>query len=288
MSSTSYNFKDNLTIDNNKFLKWIDSTGTTRSNIISMDSTNNVNLNSGKADININSNNTAGSYTFINVNNPYNTIIDSKLAVGFHSTENMNANITVVKNGYIGTNAVDGFIGLSSSYNLDSVQGSKILLYGAESTAGNGDVVLCAGGAGSVKMSTNNDSLKMKIGNDGVVQFSPNGTTIRCDISDNQTTFDHFVRIISTAQALSANTGALQVAGGIGISGNCFIDGTLSINSLAGGNINFDSSQESTSYTTGAIFLSGGLGIANSKEATSITSGGGISVAGGVAVGKNR
>ena len=41
--STSYNFKDNLTVDNNKYLKWLDNTGTSRANVISLDNYNNVN-----------------------------------------------------------------------------------------------------------------------------------------------------------------------------------------------------------------------------------------------------
>jgi hypothetical protein len=287
MSGTSYNFKDNLTIDNNKFLKWIDSTGTTRSNIITLDSTNNVIFNAGKANIKINSNNTTGSYTFINVNNPKSTLIESNLAVGFHTTENINANITVIKNGFIGTNGKDGYLGLSSSYDLDAINSSKLVLHGANSTGGNGNAELSAGGSGAVNFYTGSDALRFSIIDTGIAQFTPNGSTIRCSISDTNTTFDQVVKITCSEESTGSTTGALQIAGGIGIGGSCIIEGSLRIKSLEGGNINFDSSQQSSSYTTGAIFLAGGLGISNSTIATSTTSGGGISVAGGVAVGKN-
>jgi hypothetical protein len=287
MSGTSYNFKDNLTIGNNKFLKWIDSTGTTRSNIITLDETNNVILNAGKANIRINSDNTTGSYTFINASNPNSTLIESKLAVGFQTTENINANITLVKNGYIGTNGDDGYLGISSSYDFDSINSSKLVLYSENSTAGNGDAKLSAGGSGAIKLYTGNDMLRFSLTDTGIAQFTPGGSTIRCSISDTNTTFDQVVRITCSDESTGSTTGALQIAGGIGIAGSCVIEGALSIKSMEGGNINFDSSQQSSSYTTGAIYLAGGLGISNSTVATSTTSGGGISVAGGVAVGKN-
>jgi hypothetical protein len=285
MSGTSYNFKDNLTIDNNKFLKWIDSTGTTRSNIISLDNTNNVNFNSGKGDININSNSTNGSFTFINVNNPSGAIVGSRLGVGLSTTENTNANITVVTNGYIGTNSVDGYLGLSGSYNLDTTSAGKIILHGTGSTSGSGDVNLSAGGSGGINLMTGDD-LRMAVTGQGDVYFTPGGSTIQCSISEAKTTFAHSVTITCSTESTSSTTGAFQVMGGVGVSGDCYISGELNVSGVSG-NINYDSSQESVSYTTGAIKLVGGLGISSSRSATSITSGGGISVAGGVAVGKN-
>ena len=44
--SSSYNFKDNLTIDNNKYLKWLDSTGTSRANVIAFNEKNDLVVNS--------------------------------------------------------------------------------------------------------------------------------------------------------------------------------------------------------------------------------------------------
>jgi hypothetical protein len=91
MSNSSYNFKDNLTIDNNKYLKWLDITGTSRANIIALDQENNVNINSAFGNMSINSN-SPGSYTFINNNNQNgNTLIGTKLGIGFTSTSNMSS-----------------------------------------------------------------------------------------------------------------------------------------------------------------------------------------------------
>ena len=66
----SFNFKDNLTLENNKFLKWIDNTGVTRSNIIGIDNLNNTILNSSSnGNVIINNNTIHGfksyHYTFI-------------------------------------------------------------------------------------------------------------------------------------------------------------------------------------------------------------------------------
>lgn len=280
MSSASYNFKDNLTIGNNKYLKWLDSTGTVRSNVISLDTSNNVNLDAGQGDIYINCNNSTGSHTFINKNNTSNLFIGTKLGIGFSSTENMVANVTLVKDGFIGVNTNDGYLGLSGS---NTMIGSRILLHGVEST---GDLELFTGDSGSVKIHSYDDALVLCITSSGSSRFSPNGVTISCDISEEQTTFAHRVVIVNTSESFSSSSGGLQVNGGVGIKGNCNIDGVLNINSVTG-NINFGSSQVSSSYTTGALALEGGVGISTSQTASSVTSGGALSVAGGVAVGKN-
>jgi hypothetical protein len=292
MSNTSYNFKDNLTIDNNKYLKWLDSTGTSRSNIIALDTSNDLHVNSAEGSIYLNSNN-SGSSTFINSSNSSNVIVASKLGVGFNSTSNVSANLTIAKNGYIGVNTTqgtnDGYLGLSGSHTLTNTSGSRILLYGVDNTTGNSGKVMIYGGNntnGSVDIFTGNDSRKLQINNSGTALFTPDGTTVRCSINDSTTTFTNTVVLSNTNVSTSATTGALQIAGGLGVIGNCFVDGTLSINSMTG-NINFDSSQTSSSYTTGAIYISGGLGISNTVNASSVTSGGGLSVAGGVAIGKS-
>ena len=78
----------------------------------------------------------------------------------------------------------------------------------------------------------------------------------------------------------------LKIAGGIGIQGNSYINGTLTINSLIG-NINFSSSTVSTGYTSGATYFVGGVGIECSVAAINQYNGGGLSVAGGLALGQN-
>jgi hypothetical protein len=289
MSNSSYNFKDNLTIDNNKYLKWLSSTGTSRANIIALNSQNNVNINSAFGDIILNGNGD-NSTTFLNTNsNNKNVVIGSKLGIGFDIDSQISANLTLLKNGYIGINTTinsnDGYLGLSGSYLFSNSSGSRISLHGNQNS---GKIQLYTGNVntGDFNFYTGNDSLKMQILSDGSTLFSPDGTSIRLNVSDSQTTITNRVVFTSTEQSNSASSGALQIYGGIGIVGNCYVDGTISLNS-ATGNINFDSSATSTSYTSGAIFLSGGMGIATTVNASSITSGGALSIAGGVAVGKD-
>ncbi len=291
MSNSSYNFKDNLTIDNNKYLKWLDITGTSRANVIALDQENNVNINSAFGDMFVNSN-SPSSYTFINNNGNGNVLVGTKLGIGFTSTSNMSSTLTIVKNGYIGLNTTvgtsDGYLGFSSSFNLSNNTGSRILLYGNNHQLNSGQIHLYSGNVtnGNINMYTGNDSLKMQILQDGTVSFIPDGITSRLTINHIQSSFTNDLVITSSTESYNASTGAVQIIGGIGIRGNLYVDGTISLNS-ATGNINFDSTQTSTSYTSGAIFLSGGIGISTTVNASSHTSGGGISVAGGAAFGKD-
>lgn len=283
------NFKDTLTIDNNKYLKWLDSTGTTRSNIIVLDSNNNVNIKSALGnDLYINSNN-SGSNTYINNSNTKNVIVSSKLAVGISATENINANLTLSSNGFIGINTTqgsnDGYLGLVGSSVLNNQQASRIILQGIDVDNGNLKLYSANNTSASINFYNENDSLKMQIKKDGSY-FTPDGSTIRASISDSETIITNKLYITDTTPSINGSTGAVIISGGIGVIGNCYVDGTLSINSVSG-NINFDSSVSSTSYTTGAIYISGGLGISNTTDAFSVTSGGAISIAGGLAVGKN-
>ena len=290
--STSYNFKDNLTVDNNKYLKWLDKTGMSRANIIALDDDNNVNVNSAFGHMKIN-NGSPGSYTFINSNNSNgNVIVGTKLGVGFVTTENMTSSLTLVKNGSIGVNTTvgtsDGYLGLTGSFGLNNVSGSRVLLYGNNHVTNPGNIHLYTGDVanGNINLYTANDSLKMQILQNGTFSFIPDGVTTRLTINDIKSTFTHDIVITSTTESHNASTGAVQILGGIGIRGNLYVDGTISLNS-ATGNINFDSTQTSTSYTAGAIFLSGGMGISTTVNSSSITAGGALSIAGGGAFGKD-
>jgi hypothetical protein len=285
--SSSYNFKDNLTIDNNKYLKWLDKTGTSRANIIALDNDNNVNVNSAYGDIKINNDN-PNSYTFINNNNSNgNVLIGTKLGIGFNSTTNMSSHLTLVKNSFISTNSTigtsDGFIGLSSS----RYGGGQVVLYGDDHNNYAGHIHLSSGKntSGNIHFIIG-ESLKMQILNDGTLNYTPNGTITRFTLDDSKTTITNDLILTSTTQSFSASSGALQIVGGIGIKGNLYVDGTISLNEPTG-NINFDSTQTSNSYTTGAIFITGGLGISTTANASSITAGGSLSIAGGAAIGKD-
>lgn len=287
---SSYNFKDNLTIDNNKYLKWLDITGTSRANVVGLDNYNNIRINSDYGNMYLNSNSVGNTWTFMNINHTRGVVIGSRLGVGFSSTENMTSDITLIKNGLIGINTTvgsnDGYLALAGSSSL--ANNAIAQLYGNNHSTNAGHVVLKAGNVetGNIGMYTGNETLRFQILNSGTSNFLPDGVTTRLSVTDSATTITNDVIITSSTESSNATTGALQIRGGIGIKGNLYLDGTISLNS-ATGNINFDSTQTSTSYTTGAIFLSGGIGISCDVNASSITSGGAMSIAGGLAIGKD-
>jgi hypothetical protein len=288
----SWGFKSNLSLDNNKYLTLFDSTGVTKSNIIGLDINSNLNINSASGDIFLNSNN-LGSQTFINFNNSKNVLVSSKLAVGISTTSNINANLTLIKNGFIGINTTQGnndsYLGLAGSSIFSNTSGSRILLYGNDNTNGNnGNLNLYAGNSssGSINLFTGNDLNTFQILKTGTSNFSPNGSTIRLSISDTSSLFTHQVQFTNTNNSTSATTGSVLINGGLGIVGNTFISGSLNVDSISG-NINFASTKDATNYTTGALALFGGVAINATRLAVSAVNGGGLSVAGGFGLGGN-
>ena len=290
---SNWNLKDNLAIDNNKYLKLLGPTGLVTNSILGIDTIGNLNINSAlSGDIYLNSNNSV-SNTFINVNNLGNTFIQSKLSIGINSTSNINSTINLPSNGYIGLNTTtgtnNGFLAIVGGSSLLNTVGSRILLFGNDNTSGNsGQLNLYSGNTttGNIQLYTANDSLKLQILNNGTSNFQPDGTTIRLSISNINTMITNPLIITNTSISTSTNTGALQVNGGVGINGNTFINGALTINSVSG-NLNFISSSVSTSYTSGSSYFVGGLGIQCSVPASSQYNGGALSVAGGFALGQN-
>jgi hypothetical protein len=283
MSGSNWSFKDNLTIDNSKYLKW---QGTSSiQNIIGLDSNNNLNINSGGRDMYINSS-SANSVTYINEANASPVLIGTNMSIGLTTTAwnqaGSSAPTLCLSNSttpYIGT-ASSGGLGLAAGASFNASSGSLILLDNSVNIHTSNNT------AGNVNVYTGNESLKFQVLNSGTTNIIPDGTTIALSVAQNSTTLSTVLRITNTAESYSPITGALQVAGGIGIKGNTYIDGTLSINSVTG-NINFNSSTPSTSYSSGTIFFTGGLGIECSVPAVNQYSGGGISCAGGLALGQN-
>jgi hypothetical protein len=286
--SSSYNFKDNLTINNNKYLKWLDITGTSRSNVITLDNLNNVNLNSSFGDFIV----TSAKFMFLNVNNTNGLFIGSKVGVGINSTANIGSDLTIIKDGFIGINTTmgsnNGFLGLVGGCSLSNTSGSRILLHGNDTNSSGGQLHLFSGNNtnGNINFYTRNDSLKCQILSDGTFNIIPDGITSRLNINNSRSLFSNDIVITSTTQSYNVSTGSLVVNGGIGVGGNLYVDGAITVNSTSG-NINFDSYETSSSYTTGAIVLNGGIGITSTANSSSITSGGAMSIAGGIAVGKD-
>ena len=256
----TFSFQDSLTIHNNKFLKWLDTTGTSRSNVICLDQNNNVNFGSSIGDVYINSLTTQGNFTYINVSSG-GVIVPQKLGIGFTNNNFLNT-FALGTNKYIGLNTNNGFLGLAAGNDITT--GSRIELFN-NTTGGHMNI---NSGIGVINLNTNN-AQRMAIGSSGTITFTPNGSSIVTEISNDKFQINSLV----------------EAKNGLSVTGDIQMTGTLSINSVTG-NINFDNSAPSLSSTTGAIFITGGLGINNTTDAASVTSGGGITCSGGIAISK--
>lgn len=254
MSNVSYSFKDNLAIDNSKYLKWLNTDGFTPHDVIGLDSNNNVNIVSPNSIemisgvINVNSTN----FSFIN-------------------NVNFNRNIIISSGNYISSDQVSG--GSLFIKNSLSTIGSHIEL--------SNDISI---NSGHIRLLTNSlDSQPLQrfsINSSGTIIFTPDGSSISMNVNELSTDVNNVLLINNTTQSVNASTGSLILKGGAGISGDVYINGLLSVDDVSG-NIDFRKTSPSINSTSGAIFLYGGLGIANTTDATSVLNGGGITNAGG-------
>jgi hypothetical protein len=89
-----------------------------------------------------------------------------------------------------------------------------------------------------------------------------------------------------------SNGGALTVAGGVAIAQDLIVGGSIYYSNAAQASSTFayltlTASDQSTDIGNGALVVMGGISIQTSGQATSITSGGGLTIAGGAAVGSD-
>ena len=237
MSFTSYAFRDNIVINNSKWIRWLNSSGTTRANILGVES-NNVYLNSGSENLYIN--NDTNSYTFINNNNTNSVLIGSKLAIGINSTANINANLSIVSGGYIGSNVKNGNIMLSGTYSTSHTDGSVIKLYGNDSS-NYGQIHLITGNhsSGHLNIYTGNNSLKMQIMNSGIINFSPNGSDTKVSISNDENIISNITKITNLTDSTDTSTGALQISGGLSVAKSLYVGQSLITGNLIYDNISY-------------------------------------------------
>jgi hypothetical protein len=97
---------------------------------------------------------------------------------------------------------------------------------------------------------------------------------------------DNSVSITSTTEAIDTSSGCLKISGGASIRGDLYIGGSVNVNSPL--TVNINNTTYSSNSTTGAMKLIGGLSISVSdttnSNATSYTTGGGITIKGGLAI----
>lgn len=277
MSSRAYNFKDSLVIDNGKYLRWLDTTGTSRSNILALDQSNNVKINSAFGDLLVNSNN-SGSTTYINLGNSHNVVVATKLGVGFTSANSVTSTITLPSQGALGVDVSNSFMDVLGGSSHTS--GSKLRLWGNEAPPQfAGGLYLYAGAntSGSIKLHVNEDNAVVTVHADGATSFSPDGLTTCLSVSDSLTQVTNPLYVSNTTPTTGWSTGAAVISGGLGIGGDVYINGALQ----------FGATGASSSPSTGALVIGGGIGINGSENATSSSSGGSLTVAGGVAIARD-
>lgn len=233
---SSYSFKDNLTIDNAKYLKWLDSTGTTRTDILTVDSSNNLRINTATGSLYVNCNN-AGSHTFVNANNPSNVIVASNLGVGFSNTANVSSNLTIVKNGIIGVNSSpgqnNGFLALTGAHQNGNDYGGTIQLWGNDAASSGGSVIIACGDTSSGSMYFKaGGSIKQQIFANGTINFSPDGSTAVLSVDNANTMLTNSVKLMDTSNASGIGTGGcMTVMGGASISKDVYVGGIITSSS---------------------------------------------------------
>jgi hypothetical protein len=99
------------------------------------------------------------------------------------------------------------------------------------------------------------------------------------------------INALTNATSVS-NGGALTIAGGAAIAGDLIVGGTISYSNAAAASSTFayltlTATDESINIAEGALVVFGGISVQTNADATSITSGGGMTLAGGLAVYKN-
>lgn len=99
------------------------------------------------------------------------------------------------------------------------------------------------------------------------------------------------INALTNATSVS-NGGALTIAGGAAIAGDLIVGGTISYSNAAAASSTFayltlTATDESIDIANGALVVFGGISVQTDADATSITSGGGMTLAGGLAVYKS-
>ena len=98
-------------------------------------------------------------------------------------------------------------------------------------------------------MYTGNNNQIIQILNNGTTNFSPDGSDITISITSTANTITTPINITNTTPSNNSTSGALTVVGGVGILGNTYVNGSLTVSSITG-NLNFNNTFISTSYST--------------------------------------
>jgi hypothetical protein len=267
---SSWNLKNNLTIDNGKFLNWTDSSGSYKNNVLGLNSNGNVNLLAGPGTGGLYLNPSGSSFMFLGNSGGKTTIVQSTLGVGISTTTGLNSTLALPGNGWVGLNSSSGYLGLSASNNLGNSSGSRVLMYSNGDTSGNaGQVNLYTGNvtSGHLNFYTGNDGLRMQVLANGITQFLPDGVTSRLSISDTSTYVTNDLTVLSTTVSTGTTTGALVVRGGLAVVGNSFIGGTLGASVISTGSLSVVNSISVPQFSSASL-TTANLAVVNNQNTT--------------------
>jgi ethanolamine utilization microcompartment shell protein EutS len=271
MQNPSYSFRDNLLVNNNKYIRFLDNSNV-RKDIIGLTSDNHVSIKSAtnNAPIFINEG-SSGSATIVNANNANNVLVGSKVGIGFQANTSLAHSLTLEKNNFIGTNSDDGFLGLVGG--SGPTAGSSVVLHG-NSSPGAGDFIANSP-IGSIKLSTQSKQ-RVQVDNQGAVSFTPDGVTPVLNISQSESVFTHKINVVDNTNSASTGVAALSVHGGGYFEKDLYVVGTLFTEKLA-------------SFRTldADILTSSQIQIRNTENAIDNGNGGAFTVAGGASVAKD-
>jgi hypothetical protein len=260
--ATSYNFKNHITIDNGKYIQWLDNSSN-RHEILSL-KTNTVYLNSlNNSELSIASG--GNSKTIINSNNSGNVYIGSKLAIGIGSNVSIDADLTLKNNAVIGISNTTGSLTLTGSTTFNTL-GSTIKLYGDGFPENN---------KSNIEFYTPDNLIprkRMTIYKNGTLEYTPDGIYPKLIVNDTTTDIANQLKVVSKIESTNSSTGSIISYGGIAIM----------------------ETTDATSASSGsALTVAGGVGIGKSifiggtDNPTSLTVGGALIVNGGGTIAKD-
>lgn len=278
---SSFSLRDNLTIENGKSLKWLDATGTNRKDILTLDGFNVVKMNSAGSDIYIN--NSVNSTTWVNIGNSNNVIIGSKLGIG---TSTVSGTLSLPSNSIISTDSTNGTLTLTAG--RDATVNSSKIIFSANGTGGNLDLYTGSTTGSGIRFYSGSSSLKrFHIYDNGLFNFTPDGSTISVSLDNSSLTTAIPVRIQNTVDSTSTSIGALILSGGAGIVRNLNVGGTMGSSTISTGNLWASNVNiASGNATMNTLSITGSLSIPSTVDASGIGTGGSLTILGGAAISK--
>jgi len=252
---SSFSLKNNLTVDNNKYISWLNLTGDTRYSVLGVNTNNNLIITSPN-DIYLGSNVGSSVYTS-------NLTITNKLT----ATNGINLFPNTFMSNPVTSDS--GFIGIAPA----TSGSATVLLYGNSHLTYPGNVYINSSSTitNSSLFLGNGTTNSLSITN-GLINLNNN-----INVNTSSTTLGNIALFSNSTNSTTTTNGSVVIIGGVGINGNININGVWT---------SYNTST-STNSTSASVVLNGGVSINNTTIATSITCGGALTVAGGIAINKN-